>query len=297
MESKVVILNNLENLKKGIALTVGLNAVNPEHYDGWSGELDSCENDAKDMAKIANSKNYQVKTLLTKDATRENVINEISEAAKVLKTGDIFMLSYSGHGSQLPDINGDELENGPKDTLDETMCLYDGELVDDELNNQFAKFAEGVRVLVFSDSCHSGTVIKAPSPGSEKKGSLKSPPHELKKYRKSMPGEFIMRVYNKNKDFYDPILKDKELRDAEKNVKASVLLISGCQDDQSSYAGETNSIFTSQLLYVCENGGLNKNYIQFYNEIKQLMPDYQMPNYYLKGKKNTEYENEKVFEI
>lgn len=46
------------------------------------------------------------------------------------------MLSYSGHGGQLPDLNGDE-----SDGRDETWCFFDGELVDDELYNSFSQFA------------------------------------------------------------------------------------------------------------------------------------------------------------
>jgi len=112
-------------MAKGYALTIGLNSVNPSHYDGWSGELLACEADAKDMAEIAKSKGFSVKTLLTRSATRKNVIKELSKAATTLKSADIFMLSYSGHGGQVPDRNKDE-----DDYQDETWCLYDGELID-----------------------------------------------------------------------------------------------------------------------------------------------------------------------
>jgi hypothetical protein len=44
--------------------------------------------------------------------------------------------------------------------MDETWCLYDGQLLDDELHGAWEKFQAGVRILVFSDSCHSGTVLK-----------------------------------------------------------------------------------------------------------------------------------------
>ncbi|MFL6526136.1 MAG: caspase family protein, partial [Nitrososphaera sp.] len=27
----------------GVALTIGLNSVDPKHYSGWSGELNACE--------------------------------------------------------------------------------------------------------------------------------------------------------------------------------------------------------------------------------------------------------------
>lgn len=142
-------------MAKGIALTIGLNSVDPKHYGGWSGKLNACEADAEDMADIAKDKGFQVKTLLTKTATRGRLVKEVTAAAKALKSGDIFLLSYSGHGGQLPDLNSDE-----DDSEDETWCLFDGELIDDELYKLWTRFAAGVRILVFSDSCHSGTVTK-----------------------------------------------------------------------------------------------------------------------------------------
>ena len=57
------------------------------------------------------------------------------------------MLSYSGHGGQLPDLNDDE-----PDQEDETWCLYDGQVVDDELSELYSHFKQGVRILVLSDS-------------------------------------------------------------------------------------------------------------------------------------------------
>ena len=59
----------------------------------------------------------------------------------------------------MPDVWGDEA-----DKQDETWCLYDGQLIDDELYFELSKFAPGVRILVLSDSCHSGTVVRAGRP-------------------------------------------------------------------------------------------------------------------------------------
>ncbi len=272
-------------MKTGMALAIGLNAVDPEHYGGWSGELVACEADAEDMAEIAKINKFHATTLLTKAATRANVIGEISKAANTLKTGDIFMLSYSGHGGQVPDENGDE-----PDDLDETWCLYDGEMIDDELNAQFAKFAPGVRVLVFSDSCHSGTVTKV--------AYLKSinaiKPGTLYRY---MPLDIALRVYRKNKAFYDKILLDPSLKDAEDAVKASVLLISGCQDNQLSADGDANGLFTSQLLAVWNHEKYRGNYRQFYKKIYKLMPPDQKPNFYRTGKIDPVFEKLHIFKI
>jgi hypothetical protein len=78
------------------------------------------------MAGIAESCGFVAKPLLTKRATRTAVIKALKEASGKLMPGDIFLLSYSGHGGQLPDLNNDE----ETDSQDETWCLYNGELVD-----------------------------------------------------------------------------------------------------------------------------------------------------------------------
>jgi hypothetical protein len=75
-----------ETMAKGMALTIGLNAVDPKHYEGWSGKLNACEADANDMTDIARSRKFNVRTLLTKRATRAAVLGGIATAAKALIT-------------------------------------------------------------------------------------------------------------------------------------------------------------------------------------------------------------------
>ncbi|MDM5223535.1 caspase family protein [Peribacillus sp. NJ11] len=54
------------------------------------------------MELIAKSLHYDnTNTLLTADATIDNVVNEVKKAALPLESGDIFFLSYSGHGGRV----------------------------------------------------------------------------------------------------------------------------------------------------------------------------------------------------
>lgn len=278
-------------MPKGIALTTGLNAVSPTHYGGWSGELNACEADAGDMAEIVKAKGFDVKTLLTKEATRKNVIDGINKAASTLTSGDIFVLSYSGHGGQLPDLNSDEA-----DAQDETWCLYDGELVDDEIYSLLGKFAQGVRILVFSDSCHSGTVTKLAYYQSALKtlGSRGISPEIRYRF---MPMEVAVRTYRDNKIFYDLILKDPQLKESHDAAKASVILISGCQDNQLSADGAFNGLFTANLLQVWNEGKFKKGYRAFHRAIVNRMPPDQTPNYFRVGETNRTFEKQKPFTI
>ena len=141
--------------RKAMSVHLGLNSVSAAHYGGWSGELMACEADAQDMAALAKSRGMKTTVLLTRNATRAKALAAIRLAAKQLTSGDLFFLTYSGHGGQIPDVTGEE-----DDKKDETWCLYDAQLIDDELYLELSGFAEGVRVLMLSDSCHSGTVAR-----------------------------------------------------------------------------------------------------------------------------------------
>ena len=145
---------------KGISIHLGLNAVDPAHYGGWNGKLTACEFDAKDMKAIAEARGFDSTILLTNEATTKNFLTAMGNAASQLNEGDILFLTYSGHGGQVPDLNGDEAENARPDGKDETWALYDRQVVDDELYAQWATLRSGVRVIMLSDSCHSGTVAR-----------------------------------------------------------------------------------------------------------------------------------------
>jgi len=273
------------------SLHIGLNGVNPGDYSGWSGPLAACEADARDMAGIAKSQGITATLLLTKDATRAKTLAAIRDAAKQLKSGDLFFLSYSGHGGQVDDVSGDE-----DDKLDETWCLYDGQLIDDELYFELSRFAKGVRVLVLSDSCHSGTVTRALP-------AVTATPGQRPKL---MPPDIAKKVYAEHKDFYDQLQRNvtkaskgaasldpdaalahvtvsSRLTNVAAKSKAGVILISGCQDNQTSMDGEHNGAFTGQLLNVWNKGAYRGNYAKFHALIKAQMPSTQTPNLFQLG--------------
>ncbi|WP_298435720.1 caspase family protein [Geobacter sp.] len=278
-------------MAKGLALTIGLNAVDPNHYGGWSGKLNACEADADDMAAIAKSREFVCTALLTKAATRAHVIDGIKKAAHDLKAGDIFMLSYSGHGGQVPDRSSDE-----PDGQDETWCLYDGQMIDDELYALFGQFAAGVRILVFSDSCHSGTVTKTAYYTGTTSARCSAEQGGQVCYR-AMPADAALRTYRANKAFYDGLQQAKTPKDAQTDPKASVLLISGCQDNQLSQDGAFNGLFTSQLLRVWKDGLFRGNYRTFHRNIVRRMPPDQTPNLFMVGAPDPAYLKQKPFTV
>ena len=275
---------------KGLSLHAGLNAVSPAAYGGWDGPLAACEFDANDMAAIAKSKGMKPTILLTKKATRSNVLSGMRDAAKALKAGDFFLLTYSGHGGQVPDVSGEEA-----DKQDETWCLYDGQLIDDELYFELSRFKPGVRILVLSDSCHSGTVTRAGPP----------PPATAHQRPKLMPPAVAMRTYREHQAFYDKLQLDlvkaagKATVDPDaalaqvaasgrlaaivRKFNPAVVLISGCQDNQTSMDGDHNGAFTESLLKVWSQGTFQGNYGTFHARIKAGLPASQSPNLFTLG--------------
>lgn len=277
--------------KQSVALHIGLNSVDPQLYGGWDGKLGACENDARDMAAITRSLNIDQTVLLTSQATVDNVVNGIKSASKLLRSGDIFFLSYAGHGGQITDINDEE-----EDGKDETWCLYDRQLLDDELNFLFAEFAAGVRILVFSDSCHSGTMTRG---GLAR--SVMTEEERMAAYGtaqplfRNMPDDKIAAAYNALRDRYDEIQLD--LARYEATIDASVRLLSGCQDNQLSGEIGGNGLFTAALKSVWDNGNFDGNYDAFHQAILTQMPEDQQPNHRIEGVPDPVFDAEHPFKV
>ena len=146
-------------MPRGYALCVGLKAVDPAAYGGtWTGEGGcwGCEADAATMASLLHRQRFDVSACRTERATRGMICAALSGIVQAARAEDFVVFTYSGHGSWRPDQDGDE-----HDGRDETLCAYDGQLVDDELSEIWAQADRGLRVLMIADSCHSGTVARA----------------------------------------------------------------------------------------------------------------------------------------
>lgn len=268
-------------MSQGISVHIGLNRVDPNQYEGWDGQLTACEADAKDMQALTKKQKFKSSTLLlTKAATAKAVTDAILSAAKALKSGDFFLLTYSGHGGQVKDTNGDE-----KDGMDETWVCYDRQLVDDELYEMWGKFKAGVRIFVLSDSCHSGSCLRAIP------ALISGRPRV-----RAMPTTVALKVQKAHAKLYKGI-QDEHPSAEQTKVNASVLLISGCMDNQLSQDGDKNGLFTGTLKQVWNGGKFKASYRKFRDTIVSKMPDDQTPNYYFVGAKNVKFEAQRPFAI
>lgn len=277
-------------MTQAVSLHIGVNEVDPNHYAGWSGPLQACEADADDYLALAVDRGFEARALLTDAAVRTTVVEGIRDAASRLEEGDMFLLTYSGHGGQIPDSSGDEI-----DGFDETWCLFDGQLVDDELGALWAAFEPGVRILVISDSCHSGTAVRAPQLVDRRtltSGPIAEDLGIVDAAYRAMPRRESLRTFRRNREFYTEL--QARLPEPTDPV-ATVRLLSGCQDNQLSLDGSRNGLFTATLLVVWDDGHFRGTYVDFHQQILELMPPNQSPNHMVIGTPSPSYDHEQPF--
>lgn len=278
---------------RGFSLHIGLNRIDPRHYSGWDGALLAAEFDALDMEELARSRGFETKTLLTGEATASEIIGAIEHAADELVARDIFLLSYAGHGGQVPDLNDEEA-----DRADETWLAYDRQLVDDELYACWRRFRSGVRVVVFSDCCHGGAVTNArtldgelsPGVATQQIAAAQSP-----RFR-SMPRDVMVATYRGNRRLYDGIQDALPSLDPGE-VSATMLALLGCQDDQLAHDGFVNGLFTENVLAAWDGGAWSGGYAAFHSAIRSRMPASQQPNLKPIGARSQDFERQTPFTV
>jgi hypothetical protein len=146
------------------ALVVGIDA-----YPSSELRLLGAVNDANDMAALARELDARsVRVLLNKQAHREAVISGWRQMLAGAKPGDTLLFTFAGHGRQLPERTPGMEDDGMEEAI--VLLSADGEheenLFDQELRELITEAREFNVVVVF-DSCHSGTLTRAPIPESQ----------------------------------------------------------------------------------------------------------------------------------
>lgn len=182
---------------KGRALLFGLNYMHCANS-----KLNGCINDVYSMAEYIKKTIAIPTTIFTDDVDLYNtsydgIIKNLYEIAvqSYKEELDFIWIHYSGHGSNQKDTSGDEL-----DGMDEGLVPSDyekkGILIDDVLNHVFKSFNPNTKILFVCDACHSGTMID------------------------------LKYSWNINRESF--------IENANSEIKAQTILISGCQDNQTS---------------------------------------------------------------
>ena len=102
------------------AILIGIN------YTGQKGQLSGCHNDVKNIKQYLTTKqgfNEKDMLILMDDGahhnpTKKNIEDAFKRVVQYSKAGDVVFIHYSGHGSRVKDLNGDE-----DDGFDETLVV------------------------------------------------------------------------------------------------------------------------------------------------------------------------------
>ena len=103
-----------------------------------------------------------LRILLDRNATHSRILEELARLADA-RADDTVYIYFSGHGSQTPDLNGDEITNSFDETWVsfgtriDTQALDDFDVLDDEIFYYLSKIPTE-RIVFISDSCHAGSV-------------------------------------------------------------------------------------------------------------------------------------------
>jgi len=248
-------------------LCIGIN-----NYPGTGSDLSGCVNDANDWAKALKKRGFTVDLLLDRKANGKSMRNAILDIVSRATSGDTVFIQYSGHGTYIPDVDGDE-----SDGTDECLCPWDlmsnGPITDDWLFEAFTAKARGVKLIVASDSCHSGTVARfAPITTPPTMRGRSAP---LRTVRFLPPATFL------SKREASKLGISTALRRSTPPGRHGGLLMAGCQDAEYSYDawfnGRANGAFTYVALSTLQKLPATATYAQWFKAIRRVLPSQQYP--------------------
>jgi hypothetical protein len=224
------------------ALLIGIN-----RYRIPGADLRGCVNDVKNMrrtlVKYCGFKARDIRVLTDFGATKKAMQAAIATLVAKGRKGDVLYVHYSGHGSNVPDRNGDEA-----DRRDEILCPTDLDwkdpLADDWLRTTFNKLKPGVRLTVVMDCCHSGTNTRAiASPDAPVINRYLPSPWDI------MAQESRRRLRGTVKGTLRKSRRAARRRSDVLEANIGEVLITGCRDTQTSADAYIGGSYNGALTY------------------------------------------------
>lgn len=215
-------------------------------YPGNQNDLDGCLNDQRDVVNKLNTsfEGFVIRRFEDAQATISRFVSELDDAIRLLVEGDILLIHYSGHGTQIPCRDSDE-----PDGYDEAIYLYDGALSDDKINISLQRIPIGAIVVLIFDSCFSGSVTR----------HMINNPHPTK--NRFMPNPIVSKRAKRVK------------RKFAKSYGMKWIVFSGCQENQTSadayINGEYHGAFTYFALKALRPG---MTYNEWMTKITEYLP-------------------------
>lgn len=224
------------------AVLIGINK-----YQIPGSDLNGCVNDVKNLSGALKTyygfADKDITTLTDLQATKKAMQAAIKKLIASGKKGDTLLLHYSGHGSNVPDDNGDEADH-----RDEILCPTDLDwkdtLRDDWLRKTFDKLRAGVSLTVIMDCCHSGTNTRAILPPDVPVRERFLPcPLDL------MATESGRRLRGALRGKLGKAPRGRKRKSDIVQADIRELLITGCRDTQTSADADIDGTYNGALTY------------------------------------------------
>ena len=155
-----LITNNIDAIKTtGTARRAVIGycrSVDPAAYGGWPGDLPDTDVDGETVAQMCRDAGFapgEIVVLTNQAATAANFERAIKDACAVLGSNDLLAVFFSGHGGQV----ADPLDPSEEDGMSETLCLYDGQYVDNRFGTLLRQMPAHLRLWFCTDTCNSGS--------------------------------------------------------------------------------------------------------------------------------------------
>lgn len=224
------------------AVLIGINK-----YQIPGSDLSGCVNDVKNLRGVLTSyygfAEKDITTLTDSRATKKAMQAAIQKLIRSGKKGDTLLLHYSGHGSNVPDDNGDEADN-----RDEILCPTDLDwkdpFRDDWLRQALGKLQSGVNLTVIMDCCHSGTITRAIIPPDAPRRERFLPcPLDL------MATESGRKLRGTVRGQLGKAPRGRKRKSDIVNADIQEILITGCRDTQTSADADIGGSYNDALTY------------------------------------------------
>jgi metacaspase-1 len=268
---------------RAYAIVIGSGLLQPTGYGGCKVRTKSCENDAVAMTRFARRRGFTLigphdshAPFLSKQALKDDIKKAVRKAASELKRGDMLLLFYAGHGASLP--------VGRKKNQ-EIWCFSDGRLWDLEWDHLRAEFADGVKLVIVSDSCYSGGFGPPEKDDPREPNSVRCP-------RPRVLGKDCLQKVSGNSANEFKLLRRKLGRMPRQRAK--VLLLAACQANQVACASRSHGVFTRKLLEVAKDRALS--YAGVFHHVRRKFPSCQSPFLWQTGRGSDEFREEKAFQ-
>lgn len=217
MSTAPTIVQGVDGSRKPMkkALLVGINTYKSDLNADLKGCVNDVENIRDILVNIYKFNPENIRVIIDDRATKQQIMDRLVWLVNGRIPGDELVFHYSGHGSQVRDRNGDELDDG----LDEILCPHDlnwdDPLLDDWLGDLFSQLKPGVHLTMICDSCHSGSMTR----------TLCENPHYV-------APRFLMPPYDIRSRSLGLDLHKTTIRESINNQNH--VLMSGCEDHQTS---------------------------------------------------------------